>query len=360
MPLPPDRRPPHGAPPGARLQAKVLKLNHCPPLVASSRAPPGWALRTVVCGSSPSTLKPNLHGLIAAPFTPFRPDGEIAFDVIPRQAALLAHNGVSGAFVCGTTGEGFSLAMEERYRVVETWRKAVSPSLKLIVHVGHLCLSDSCRLAAHAMASGADAIATIAPSFFKPSGTAELVAWCERIAAAAPTLPFYYYHMPAMTGVDIAAADFLAEAAGRIPSLAGVKFTHENLLDYGRAGAVADGRFSMLFGRDEILLAGLSLGAAGAVGSTYNFAAPLFQRILSAFAAGDLATARVEQGRAQQFIAILNDHGGMAAGKAAMQLVGVDCGPTRLPLRSLTSDRVAALRRDLESVGFFDYCCRLP
>jgi N-acetylneuraminate lyase len=205
---------------------------------------------------------------------------------------------------------------------------------------------------------GADAVATIAPSFFKPAGEAELVEWCRRIAAAAPALPFYYYHMPAMTGVNISAADFLQRARDVIPNLAGVKFTHEDLMDYGNAGEVDGGRYGMLFGRDEILLAGLSLGAVGAVGSTYNYAAPLYLRLIAAFERGDLAAARRAQTQAREFISVVGRHGGLAAGKLAMKLVGVDCGPVRLPLRHPSSEQERSLRQGLEQIGFFDYCSR--
>lgn len=307
-----------------------------------------------------SPMKSILTGLIAAPYTPFRSNGELATDVIAAQARMLVHNGVSGAFVCGTTGEGQSLTLEERQQAVVAWRKAAPPQLKLVVHVGHLSLGDSCTLARHAQEAGADAIATIAPSFFKPAGAAELVAWCRPIAAAAPKLPFYYYHMPAMTGVHITVTEFLTAAGDTIPTLAGIKFTHENLMDYQRSGAVDGGKYAMLFGRDEILLAGLSLGAAGAVGSTYNLAAPLYLKLMQAFAAGDLATARAEQARAQAFIAVLHDHGGLSAGKAAMKLIDLDCGPMRLPLRTLTDEQTARLKSGLEGVGFFDYCCKQP
>jgi N-acetylneuraminate lyase len=305
-------------------------------------------------------MKSILSGLIAAPYTPFRPNGELAADVIAAQAAMLAHNGVSGAFICGTTGEGVSLTVAERQQAAVAWRRAAPPQLKLIVHVGNLSLADSCALARHAQEIGADAIATIAPSFFKPAGTAELVAWCRTIAAAAPQLPFYYYHMPAMTGVNLAVADFLAAAGDQIPTLVGIKFTHENLMDYQRSGVFAGGKYAMLFGRDEILLAGLSLGAAGAVGSTYNLAAPLYLKLMKAFAAGDLAAARADQARAQAFIAVLHEHGGLSAGKAAMKLIGIDCGPMRLPLRSLSAEQSARLKAALEGVGFFEYCCRQP
>jgi N-acetylneuraminate lyase len=303
-------------------------------------------------------MKLTLTGLVAAPHTPFRADGPLDLDTIPRIAALLAHNGVSGAFICGTTGEGSSLSVAERKEVATAWRRSAPKGLKLAVHVGHLCLAESCALAAHAQEMGADAVATIAPSFFKPAGEAELVEWCRRIAAAAPALPFYYYHMPAMTGVNIPAADFLQRARDVIPNLAGVKFTHEDLMDYGNAGEVDGGRYGMLFGRDEILLAGLSLGAVGAVGSTYNYAAPLYLRLIAAFERGDLAAARRAQAQAREFISVLGRHGGLAAGKLAMKLVGVDCGPVRLPLRHPSSEQERSLRQGLEQIGFFDYCSR--
>jgi N-acetylneuraminate lyase len=154
--------------------------------------------------------------------------------------------------------------------------------------------------------------------------------------------------------------DFLKEADGKIPNLAGIKFTHEDLMDYANARAFAGGKYAMLFGRDEILLAGLGFGAAGAVGSTYNFAAPLYLSLMRAFAADDLETARREQGRAREFIGVLQRHGGLVAGKAVMKLIGLDCGPARLPLRTLRTTEETSLRTDLEAVGFFDYCCKLP
>lgn len=302
----------------------------------------------------------HLTGLIAAPHTPFRSDGTVALDVIPQQARLLAHNGVTGAFVCGTTGEGPSLTSEERRAVVEAWLKARPASLTVIVHVGHLSLGDARAFAQHAQEHGADAIATVAPSFFKPAAMPELVAWCAQVAAAAPRLPFYYYQIPSMTGVALSAADFLTAAAPQIPTLAGIKFTFENLMDFGRATQHSGGKYNVLFGRDEILLPGLALGARGAVGSTYNFAAPLYRRIIESFQRGDLEAARRDQARAMEFIGVLDRHGGLAAGKAVMKLIGLDCGRVRLPLRALTAADETSLRDGLERVGFFDYCSQRP
>ncbi len=302
---------------------------------------------------------PSLHGLVAAPFTAFRPNGSLALDVIPVQARLLAANGVVGAFVCGTTGEGASLTSEERRQVVASWAAARSSALKLIVHVGHLSLGESQSLARHAQESGADAIAAVSPSFFRPSTAADLVAWCAEVAAAAPHLPFYYYHMPGMTGVKISVAEFLHACGARIPTLAGVKFTHDDLVDFQAARQFANGRYDVLFGRDEVLLSALRVGAKGAVGSTYNYAAPLYRGIMAAAAAGDFATAERGQASARAFIDVLNRYGGLPAGKVAMKLIGVDCGPVRLPLRSLNPAEEAGMRAEFEALGFSSFACKL-
>jgi N-acetylneuraminate lyase len=297
----------------------------------------------------------SLPGLTAAPFTPFRPDGSLAPGTIPALARLLAANRVSGAFVCGTTGEGYSLTVAERRQVLEAWRGAAPAGLRVIAHVGHPTLADSRELARHAQESGADAFSTLSPSFFRPAGVAELVAWCREVAAAAPRLPFYYYHIPAMTGVTFRVTDFLREAADRIPNLAGVKFTFEDLEDYQAAVAFDGGRYDILFGRDELLLDSLRAGATGAVGSTYNYMAPIYHRVIASFRSGDGSGAEAEQARARSAIRAMAAAGGLPAGKAIMKLIGVDCGPVRLPLRNLTEAEVALLRTALEATGFLGF-----
>jgi len=158
-----------------------------------------------------------------------------------------------------------------------------------------------------------------------------------------------------MTGVDVAMADFLKAAADRIPNLAGVKFTHENLLDYGNARAVLDERFDLLFGRDEILLSALTLGAKGAVGSTYNYAGLLYRDIIRAHENGDAETARKLQQKSMQFITTFCRFGGVNAGKAIMKLCGFDCGPVRLPMKSLTPEACERLGEELRAQGFFEF-----
>ncbi|WP_438481328.1 dihydrodipicolinate synthase family protein [Oleiharenicola lentus] len=295
----------------------------------------------------------RLDGLIAAPFTPFDAKGAVNYTMVAKVAAHLRATGVHGAFVCGTTGEGSSLTSDERRKLAETWRRATKGKLKLIVHVGHNSLRESQELAKHAQSIGADAVATLAPSFFKPEGLAGIIDWCAAVAKSAPKTPFYYYHMPGMTGVNGTMADFLPLAAARIPNFAGIKFTHENLMDYTLTLAAAKDRYDILFGRDEILLSALVVGAPGAVGSTYNYMAPIFNRVVAAYVAGDLNAARAHQLKVTQVIASMVKHGGLPAGKAIMSLIGLDCGSVRAPLVQPSADSIAKMRAELEQLGFF-------
>jgi N-acetylneuraminate lyase len=305
-------------------------------------------------------MQNRFRGLIAAPFTPFKSDRSINLDVIPAYARFLRENGVSAAFVCGTTGEGLSMTLAERLAVAEKWTASSDERLPVIVHVGHTCLEDARKLTAHAAQIGAAAVSALAPMFFKPRNVDELVDWCEAVASAAPNLPFYYYNIPSMTGVTLPVAEFLAKAADRIPTLVGVKYTYEDFPDYIACVKSTGGRFDILFGRDELLLEGWKSGALGAVGSTYNYAAPLYLRLLAAHGRGDERTARDLQDTAIKMIAICNGisvtH--LAASKALMAMLGVDCGPVRLPLVQPDTGQLATLRAKLDQIGFFDFACR--
>lgn len=300
---------------------------------------------------------PHIQGLVAAPHTAMYADGSVNLGMIEKQAAALASAGVAGAFVCGTTGEGQSMTADERMKVAARWREAAGGNLKVIVHVGHTSGAEAQALAAHAQQIGADAIAALGPFFFKP-GLNELVAFCADLAAAAPRLPFYYYHIPSMTGVNVKVHDLLAAGGDKIPTLAGAKFTCEDLMDFGRCVRMQDGRFDMLFGRDEILLAGLSMGAKGGVGTTYNYAAALYLDIIHAFATGDLARAQAQQARSIDFIQVLVKYGGTRASKAIMKMTGIDCGPARLPLAAVGEQEYHSIHTDLERIGFFTYCTK--
>lgn len=295
------------------------------------------------------------RGLIVAPLTPMNSGGSIHYEKVAEQAELFRRNNIVGVFICGTTGESMSLTIEERQRMAEVWKEVIDPNLKLIVHVGHDCLTYAKTLSHHAESIGADAVAALAPIFYKPNSLDALTHWFSDLASCT-NLPFYYYNIPSVTGVNMPVREFL-EKMQHLPNLAGVKFTHENLFDFGRCLECANGEYDILFGRDEMLLCGLALGATGAVGSFYNFAAPLFCRIIDAFNAGDLSHAQKLQGTARQLARIYFDHGAtIATAKAMMKIAGLDCGPVRLPILELSSGQINSLEDELEKIHFENFC----
>jgi N-acetylneuraminate lyase len=273
--------------------------------------------------------------------------------VIDQQARLLVESGVKGAFVCGTTGEGASLTTDERMQVARRWREAAGDALPVIVHAGHNSLAEARALAAHAQQVGAFAVAAVAPSFFKPAAVDDLVTACAAVADAAPALPFFYYDIPTMTGVHLSAAEFLPRAVERIPTFAGLKFTKNDLIEFQLCQRANAAGCDLFFGYDELLLPALAVGARAAVGSSYNYAAPVYQRILRAAEAGRWDEARAAQAEVLDLFAVVFRYGVLPAGKAVMGLMGIECGPPRPPVRGLSADERRALGDQLKHLKVF-------
>lgn len=301
-------------------------------------------------------MTPSYTGLIAAVHTPMRADGSLRIEQVDKQLAHLLNCGVRAVFVAGTTGESLSLTVEERMELAGRWAGAArGTGLDVLVHVGHNSLPAAKMLAAHAMQHGAAGIAAMAPCFFRPDTVTRLVDYIGEIARAASALPLYYYDIPLLTGVRLSMTEFLAEGKKRIPNLRGIKYTNDDLEQFGECVRFDGGAFDILFGCDEVLLDGLQLGARGAIGSSYNYAAPLYERIIAHHAAGDLEAAREKQDRSVAMIDLIAGYGYHAAAKSVMAMIGVDCGPVRLPVAPMPPERIPELRRDLEEIGFFDW-----
>ncbi|ELS0750881.1 N-acetylneuraminate lyase [Vibrio vulnificus] len=295
----------------------------------------------------------KLKGLIAAPHTPFDSNNQVNYAVIDQIAALLIEQGVTGAYVCGTTGEGIHCSVEERKAIAERWVKAADGKLDIILHTGALSIVDTLELTRHAETLDILATSAIGPCFFKPSSVADLVNYCAQIAEAAPSKGFYYYHS-GMSGVNLDLEQFLIQGEQRIPNLSGAKFNNVDLYEYQRALRVANGKFDIPFGVDEFLPAGLAVGAIGAVGSTYNYAAPLYLKIIEAFNQGKHSEVQALMDKVIALIRVLVEYGGVSAGKAAMQLHGIDAGDPRLPIRALTAQQKADVVAKMRDADFLN------
>ena len=297
----------------------------------------------------------HLRGLVAATFTPFGADGSLDLARIKPSIDAVIAQGASGLYVCGSTGEGPLLSTAERLQVAAVSVKAAAGRVPVVIQVGHNSIEEARGIAAHAQRIGADAISATPPGYFKPDSLENFIQCIEHIADGAPKLPFYYYHIPVLSGVRFDMVEFLRQGGPRIPTLRGIKFSDATLHEMLACIEFDSGRYDILFGIDEMLLGGLAFGARGAVGSTYNFAAPLYKKIIAAFEAGDLAEARRLQSRSAEMVRIIVGNGGRGGLKATMQLIGADCGHSRLPTVTTTPAQRAKIKKELTALGFFEW-----
>lgn len=304
----------------------------------------------------------HLRGLIAAPFTPMKKDGSLNLTLVPRYYELLKTNNVTGAFICGSTGEGVSMTAREKMDVAEAWADCTNndPDFKVMTLLGGTSITDCKELARHAKETGLYGVSFTAPFYFEPASVEMLGKVCAEVASAVPDMPFYYYHIPVLTGVSFAMFDLLKNIDGLIPNFAGIKYTHEDFMDFLSCARYSDGKYDMLWGRDENMLPALSLGAKGAVGSTFNYAAPLYYNLIDAFNKGDLQKAQTLQQLSIDMIRLLGKYGGIATGKSYMRVLGLDCGEFRLPVKNMNSEQFEQFRKDVEELNFRSFCSQLP
>ncbi|HRF24214.1 MAG TPA: dihydrodipicolinate synthase family protein, partial [Chitinophagaceae bacterium] len=146
----------------------------------------------------------HLTGLVAAPFTPLDKEGKLNLSIIPEYYQFLKSNRVKGAFINGSTGEGVSMTANEKMQVMDAWAACTKDDKDFIVMalLGGTSITDCKELAIHAQKTGIDAISFTAPFYFKPPTVKELAACCIEIASVVPNLPFYYYHIPVLNGVN--------------------------------------------------------------------------------------------------------------------------------------------------------------
>jgi N-acetylneuraminate lyase len=296
----------------------------------------------------------KIEGLVAAVFTPFNEDGSLNFELIPSLVDRLVLDGLRGIYVCGSNGEGPNMTTQERMQVTEAFIKAVDGRLLVIVHVGHSSIAEAKILAAHAAESGADAFSSVAAFYFKPTSVLNLVNCMAEIAAAAPAIPFYYYHIPHLTGIGMDMIEFLQHAGPLIANLAGIKYSASSIQEYQSCLNFENGRFDILYGLDELLLSALAVGAKGAIGSTYTFAAPQYLKTIDLFNNGDIVSAQKNHLFMVEVIRVLLKYPPIPGQKAIMKMLGWNLGSSRLPLVTLSNDHYNKFKKDLDALSFFD------
>jgi N-acetylneuraminate lyase len=287
--------------------------------------------------------KTGLKGIIPAVVTPI--DAKERFAPAAFEALLekVYSAGVHGIYVCGQTGEGLLQTVEQRKSVAEASMRYSPKGKQVIVHVGAYRTADAVELARHAHGIGVTAVSALPP--LGPYSFEEIHAYYQEIAAASD-LPVLVYYFPEVCPAIKTAEQILQLCA--IPNVVGLKFTD---FDLYRMRYIKQ-RGALIFnGRDEVLSAGLLMGADGGIGTFYNIVPELFVELYNHALRGNWIGACAVQDRVNAIVRATLRFPVFPAIKQILRWSGVECGRCIRPRAGLTPEQTSELRRSLEECG---------
>ncbi len=273
--------------------------------------------------------KDKFYGVYAALITPFNEDGDVCEKRLRGLVRFLVSKGINGLYICGGTGEGPSMDVDERKKVAEIVKEEADNKVGLIVHIGGaLNTRNAVELARHAENIKVDAVSSIAPIYYRMSFN-EVYNYYKNVAEST-SLPFFIYYIPATTGIALSNNEILKFM--EIKNIAGLKYTHPDMYMLQDLLLKAKGRWIAFSGPDELFLPALTMGVVGSIGSTQNVLPEIFLGIYKNFISGNIREAMELQRRITIAVSLLKKYGGIASWKAALKFRGVDAGYARSPL----------------------------
>lgn len=288
----------------------------------------------------------QFKGVFPALLTPYDKNGAILASSVKKLIDWNLEKGVQGFYVGGSTGEGLLLTKEERKTLFTYAAEANADRSTLIAHVGTLHTRDAIELAKHAEESGFDAISAVAPFYYGFSR--EAIETYYREIAESVKLPMIVYNFPAASGFTMTKA--IAEKMFENPRFLGIKHTNADLFQLQQFKTLS--RDIVVYnGFDEMFIAGLSMGADGGIGSTYNFMAEKFVSIYRDFQLGNIADARKTQEEANRIIAELIRYGVFVSEKAILEEMGIEMGEVRKPFLPISEEGKRAMRAIAKSLS---------
>ncbi|XP_077267232.1 N-acetylneuraminate lyase [Temnothorax americanus] len=302
-----------------------------------------------------SRLLYTYRGLIVPVFTPFNRDGSLDLNIIPQYATYLAKKGINGILVNGTSGEGMSISVAERKLVTEAWVKAVKKTKQhLMIQVGGAPLPDVIELAKHANSLNVDSMLCLPELYFKPTTPQQLIEYLEIVGKAAPKTPLLYYHIPMLTNVNIHMGQFLESIGDKIPSFVGIKFTSANLEEGAQALRADNKKYVIFLGNDQLINAASALGMDSFIVTGINMFPEFILNLLAVCKNGDVLKAKDMQEKLSSAVVAITKHGNwVQTMKVAMALLtDIDVGLPRAPLKSISSEAVAIMTKDLTNLGY--------
>ena len=281
----------------------------------------------------------KLKGILPAIVTPTNAGGIFQEGPFEKLLSFVYEKGVDGLYVCGQTGEGLQQSVRQRKLVTEAAVRFSPRSKTIMAHVGAANTADAVELARHAEDAGAHALSALPP--IGNYSFTEVKSYYQTLAEAT-SLPFFVYYFPSLSASIGSAAQILELCA--IPNVAGLKFTDS---DFFKMSVVCNSGATLFNGFDEMLVAGMLMGASGGIGSTYNVMPELFVQLYAQASAADWVAARQTQATINELIEILLRYPVNPAVKQMLVWMGHDCGPAIAPRRSLTAEECVWLGKSL-------------
>ena len=283
-----------------------------------------------------------LSGIFPAIFTPFDEDLNIDFEILSQLIDFHMEAGVSGFFVTGSTGEGLLLSLDERLAVLKHVISQVNGQGKIISHVGHPSTQAAAALARKSANAGADWISSVGPIYH--GTTFEGMKRHYHQIATATDLPFMCYSLNSEIIPERDASLF------DIPNISGLKYTGNNYFSVQQLVRKVDRPIQLLNGTDEQLVAALSFGFNGGIGSTYNFAPDYYVGIFNHYRENNIVEAARLQAKINKVTNLMLQYENWSYRKAFMRYIGIDVGPCRPPYAPLTEEEYQAFAKKLEAL----------
>jgi 4-hydroxy-tetrahydrodipicolinate synthase len=291
------------------------------------------------------SITPPFGRLITAMVTPFNKDGEIDWAGVEKLAAHLVSTGHDGIVVNGTTGEAPTTSDDEKDKIVEVVKKVVGSKIKVIAGAGNNETSHSVVQAKRAAKAGADALLVVTPYYNKPPQAG--IAAHFRAMADATDLSVMMYDIPGRTGIEIESDTIVALAEH--PRIAALKDAKGNVA--ATSWVIKRSGIPVYSGDDILNLPLLSVGAVGFVSVCGHTVGKDLREMLDAWFAGKTDRAlEIHQKLLPVFTGTFRTQGAILT-KAALNMMGLPGGVTRLPLVDATEAQIAQLREDLQAGG---------
>ncbi len=289
--------------------------------------------------------KEKFRGIFAALLTPFDKNYNLDEGGVKRLIEFNIENGIDGFYVGGSTGEGLLLTNEERKQLFKYASEANAGRKTMVAHVGTISTLGAIDMARCAESLGYDAISAVAPFYYNFPKEAVIKYYTD--IAESTSLPMIIYNFPSSSGYTLDTET--AEEMFKNEKFLGIKHTSQDLYQLQQFKTLSR-EIIVYNGFDEMLLAGLSMGADGGIGSTYNFLGRRFKELYESFKAGDIKKAEALQQEQNEIIKELTKYGVFQSEKAILRELGVDVGECRPPFLPLSPDGATKMKQIANSL----------